>query len=48
MKVTRLNDQLAQILVASTYGKSGGTSLVVEGILRVCKQMGVECTHAQD
>ncbi len=48
MKVSGLNDNLSQILVASTYGQSSGTSLVVEGILRVCKQMGVECTHAQD
>lgn len=48
LKVSSLNDNLSQILVASTYGQSGGTSLVVEGILRVCKQMGVECTHAQD
>jgi len=48
MKVSGLNDNLSQILVASTYGRSSGTSLVVEGILGVCKQMGVECTHAQD
>lgn len=48
MKVSGLNDNLSQILVASTFGKSSGTSFVVEGILRVCKQMGVECTHAQD
>ena len=48
LKVSSLNDNLCQILVASTYGQPGGTSLVVEGILRVCKQMGVECTHAQD
>ncbi len=48
MKVSGLNDNLSQILVASTYGQSSGTSLLVEGILRVCKQMGVECTHAQD
>ena len=48
MKVSSLNDNLSQILVASTPGKSSGTSLVVEGILRVCKQMDVECSHAQD
>ncbi len=48
MKVSGLNDNLSQILVASTYGRSSGTSLVVEGILRVCKQMGVECIQAQD
>ena len=48
MKVSRLDDNLSQILVAETYGKSGGTSLVVERIMRVCQQMGVECSHAQD
>ncbi len=48
MKVSRLDDNLSQILVAGTYGKPGGTSLVVEGILRVCQRMGVECSRAQD
>ena len=48
MKVSNLNDNLSQILVASTYGRSSGTPLVVEAILRVCRQMGVKCTHAQD
>jgi hypothetical protein len=48
MKVSRLDENLSQILVAGTYGKSGGTSLVVEGILRVCQRMGVECSRAQD
>ncbi len=48
MKVSRLDEHLAQILVAGAAGKPGGTSLVVEGILRVCHQMGVECSRAQD
>jgi len=48
MKVSRLDDNLSQILVAETYGKQGGSSLVVERIIRVCQQMGVECSHAQD
>jgi len=48
LKVSRLDDHLSQILVAATYGQPGGTSLVVEGILRVCHEMGVECSHAQD
>ncbi len=48
MKVSRLGDHLSQILVAGTYGKPGGTSLVVEGILRVCHRMGVECSRASD
>ncbi len=48
LKVSRLDDNLSQILVARTYGKLGETSLVVEAILRVCRQMSVECSHAQD
>jgi hypothetical protein len=48
MKVSRLDEHLSQILVAGPSGKSGGTSLVVEGILRVCQRMGVECSRAQD
>ena len=48
MKVSRLDDNLSQILVAGASGKPGETSLVVEGILRVCHQMGVECSRAQD
>ena len=48
MKVSRLDDHLSQILVAGASGKPGETSLVVEGILRVCHQMGVECSRAQD
>ena len=46
MKVSHLDDHLSQILIAGTSGKPGGTSLVVEGILRVCQQMGVECSRA--
>ncbi len=48
MKITSLNDHLSQILVASTPGKSGGTALVVEGILRVCQRLDVACSHNPD
>jgi hypothetical protein len=48
MKVSRLDDTLAQILVAGPAGKPGGTSFAVEGILRVCHRMGVECSRAPD
>jgi len=48
MRVSRLDDNLSQILVAGTSGQPGGTSLAVEKILRVCHQMGVECSRAQD
>jgi len=48
LKVSRLDNQLAQILVAGPAGKAGGASFAVEGILRVCHQMGVECSRASD
>lgn len=48
MKVSGLGENLSQILVAGISGKPGETSIVVDGILRVCHQMGVECSRAQD
>ena len=48
MKVSRLGDTLAQILVAGPAGQPGGTAFVVEGILHVCHRMGVECSRAPD
>lgn len=46
IRVSPLGDHLAQILVAGTGGKPGGTSFVVEKILRVCHRMSVECSRA--
>lgn len=48
MKISRLDDTLAQILVAGPAGKSGRASFAVEGILRVCHRMGVECARSPD
>ena len=48
LKVSRLDDTLAQILVAGPAGKPGGASFAVEGILRVCHRMGVECSRSPD
>jgi hypothetical protein len=48
MKVSRLGDHLAQLLVAGPAGQPGGSSFAVEGILRVCHRMGVECSRASD
>ncbi len=48
MKISPLGDHLAQILVAGPAGQPGGTSFAVEGILRVCRRMGVECARAPD
>jgi hypothetical protein len=45
MQINRLEDNLCQLLIASTgtSGKTGTTSLVVNGVLRVCNEMGVHC-----
>jgi hypothetical protein len=48
MKISPLGDQLAQILVAGPAGQPGGASFAVEGILRVCHRLGVECSRAPD
>ena len=48
MKISPLGDQLAQLLVASPAGQPGGASFAIEGILRVCHRMGVECSRAPD
>jgi hypothetical protein len=46
MKISPLGDHLAQILVAGPAGQAGGASVAVEGILRVCHQMKVECSRS--
>lgn len=46
MRVSRLDDTLSQILIAGTAGQAGGTSFVVEKLLRVCHRMSVECSQA--
>lgn len=45
--VTALGDKLSQLLVASTVlpGESSATSIVVDGVLRVCAQMKVHCSE---
>jgi hypothetical protein len=48
MKISPLGDHLAQLLVAGPAGQPGGTSFAVEGILRVCHRMGVECSRGPD
>ncbi|MFA5183487.1 MAG: hypothetical protein WC405_19415 [Syntrophales bacterium] len=46
MRVSQLQDNIAQILVSSvmTSGKKEDSSFVVNGILRVCKEMKVQCS----
>jgi hypothetical protein len=50
MQVSRLEDHLTQIIVVSTGtpGKTGPTSLVVNGILRVCREMNINCEMADE
>ena len=45
MQINRLEDNLCQLLIVSTgpSEKTDTTSLVVNGVLRVCKEMGVHC-----
>jgi hypothetical protein len=46
MKVSRFQDNIAQILVSaiSTSEKESNTSMVVDDILRVCREMNTRCS----
>ncbi len=46
LQATPLGEKITQLVIASSLaaGQPDSTSLVVEGVLRVCKEMGVECT----
>lgn len=48
MQATPLGDKLTQLVVASniTPAQPNATSVVVDGIMKVCKQMNVVCTLA--
>lgn len=50
LKVGRIQEDTAQLIVASsvTTGKETLTPLVVDGIFRVCKRMGVSCSLADN
>ncbi len=50
MKVSRLDDNLSQLLISSTItpGRPSGTSFVVDRVFKVCEKMGVHCTLAKD
>ncbi len=50
MKVSRLEDNLSQLLISSTItsGHASGTSFVVERVFQVCEKMGVHCTLGKD
>jgi hypothetical protein len=46
MQVTSLSEKVSQVLVVSTSSGKPGTSIVLNGILRVCREMGVHCQSA--
>ncbi|MDD3847219.1 MAG: hypothetical protein PHC90_12800 [Syntrophorhabdaceae bacterium] len=46
MQVTPVSKRVSQLLVASTTSGKSGTSIVLKGIMRVCKEMGVHCQTA--
>jgi len=46
LKVSRIQEDTTQLIVGSsaTAGKEALTPLVVDGIFRICKRMGVSCS----
>ncbi len=49
MQATPLGDKLTQLVVASNLvGAPDATSLVVQGVMRVCDQMKIVCTQSQE
>jgi len=50
MQATPLGEKLTQLVVASnlTGAQPDATSVVVQGVLRVCKEMNVVCTVSGD
>jgi len=50
MQVSFLDEHLSQLLIVSsvTSSKTDTTSLVLNGVLRVCKEMGVHCQLADE
>ncbi|MGA2372455.1 MAG: hypothetical protein ACLP3R_03835 [Candidatus Korobacteraceae bacterium] len=49
MQATSLGDKICQLVVASSLNGTSddGTSIVVQGIMKVCQQMDVVCTLSQ-
>ncbi len=51
LQITSLGDKLTQLVIASSAGDAGSassTSLVVDGVLRICREMKIECTVQPD
>lgn len=49
LTVSQVDEEVSQILIASTTkaGEENETSLAVSATLRICKEMGVECSLAR-
>jgi hypothetical protein len=49
LQVTSLGPKVTQLMIASNAVESGqsGTSIVLQGVLKVCKEMNVNCTVEQ-
>jgi hypothetical protein len=50
LQATALGEKLTQLVIASnlTGTQPDATSLVVQGVLKVCKEMNVDCTLASE
>ena len=50
LQATALGEKLTQLVIASnlTATQPDATSLVVQGVLKVCKEMNVDCTVASE
>lgn len=50
LQINRFEDNLCQLLIVSTGtpGKTDTTSLVLNAVLRVCKEMGAHCQVADE
>lgn len=46
MQATPLGKDLTQLVVASNLGPADATPIVVDGVMKVCKQMNVVCTQS--
>jgi hypothetical protein len=50
LQVTPLGPTVTQLVIASTVSpmQPSATSIVVQGVMRVCKEMNVDCTLQED
>ncbi|MHB8108830.1 MAG: hypothetical protein ACYDHW_02230 [Syntrophorhabdaceae bacterium] len=47
MQITPLSEKLSQLLIVSSHPGKTGSSIVLNGILRICKEMGIHCEYAE-